>query len=203
MTARRRSLVVACAGWLALSAPAIAASATPVPAAFPEVPDPARCTVEPVSRDALNAAIEAEGAATPAPFREGVVPAGEPASPEQAQAALETVRTLVACYSRGELLRAYGLFTPGYFARVFGKQGAYDPAAYDGLATPMPADPDERVKILDLADVRVLPDGRVAANVVLEYAVIPMPKRFLMTFVETPDGWRIDDILGEISFSVP
>jgi len=67
----------------------------------------------------------------------------------------------------------------------------------------MPADPDERVKILDVADVRVLPDGRVAANVVLEYAGIPMPKRFLMTFVETPDGWRIDDILGEISFSVP
>ena len=59
------------------------------------------------------------------------------------------------------------------------------------------------MQILDIADQRRLPDGRLAANVVLRYQVIPMPKRFLMTFVETPEGWRIDDILGEISFSVP
>ncbi|MFM9106520.1 MAG: hypothetical protein ACKOWF_07455, partial [Chloroflexota bacterium] len=185
--------------------PAAAQSATPAAGIYPlpVAPDPALCTQHPIGRDALNDAIAGGAAATPAPFRDGVVPDGPPASPEQQAAVYGMVRRLVACYSAGELLRAYALFTPGYFQRVFGKQGAYTAAAYDSLATPQPADADERVKILAIEHIRVLPDGRIGATVILEYAVIPMPKRFLMVFVEQDGAWAIDDILGEISFSVP
>jgi hypothetical protein len=189
-----------------LPAAAQVATPTPFPTPYglPDTPDPALCTTEPIGKDALNGAIESSGAATPVPFRNGVVPEGEPASPEQEAAVFGMVRRLVACYSAGELLRAYALFTPGYFHRVFGKQGPYTDAAYASLATPQPAKDDERVKIIDITNIRVLPDGRVGATVVLEYAVIPMPKRFLMVFQQETDGtWVIDDILGEISFSVP
>ena len=188
--------------------PSAARVAPPTPFAapypLPDTPDPALCDTEPITKAALNGAIESAGAATPVPFRNGVVPEGEPASPEQEAAVFGMVRRLVACYSAGELLRAYALFTPGYFHRDFGKQGPYTDAAYASLATPQPATDDERVKIIDITTIRVLPDGRVGATVVLEYAVIPMPKRFLMVFEQEPDGaWVIDDILGEISFSVP
>lgn len=193
----------------AAAMPAAAQSATPAatpagaPYSLPDTPDPALCDTAPISRDALNGAIEGNAAATPAPFHNGVVPEGVPADAEQTAAVYGMVRRLVSCYSAGELLQAYGLFTPGYFQRVFGKQGAYTAAAYDSLATPQPAAAAERVKILAIENVRVLPDGRVAATVILEYAVIPMPKRFLMVFVERDGAWAIDDILGEISFSVP
>ncbi len=191
--------------------PAAAQSATPAatpagaPYSLPDVPDPALCDTEPISREALNGAIEGDASATPVPFRNGVVPEGEPANPDQVAAVYGMVRRLVACYSAGELLRAYAMFTPGYFHRVFGKQGAYTDAAYDSLSTPQPADADERVKILAIENIRVLTDGRIGATVILEYAVIPMPKRFLMVFSGTgpESAWVIDDILGEISFSVP
>ena len=170
---------------------------------FPEAPDPAGCTVEPIPLEELNSSIATPIPATPAPGRGAVVPAGTPATADEAQVILETVRTLVACYNAGELLRSYALYTPEYLHHLFARQGPYAEVSYLSLATPMPAEADERVQILDIADQRRLPDGRLAANVVLRYQVIPMPKRFLMTFVETPEGWRIDDILGEISFSVP
>ncbi|MGI9253861.1 MAG: hypothetical protein ACR2J8_08945, partial [Thermomicrobiales bacterium] len=189
-------------GLLALAVSPVAGQvATPYP--LPDVPDPALCDIAPVGEPALNGAIESADIATPEIFRNGVVPEGRPASPEQAAVVYGMVRRLVACYSAGELLRAYALFTPGYLNRVFGKQGGYTDAAYDSLATPQPAESGKRVKILDIDNIRMLDDGRVAATVILEYAVIPMPKRFLMVFADDGEEWKIDDILGEISFSVP
>jgi hypothetical protein len=181
--------------------PAAAGVGTPYP--LPHTPDPVLCDVDPISLEALNAAIETPGLATPVPFRNGVVPDGLPATAEEGAAVYDMVQRLVACYSAGELLRAYALFTPGYLGRVFGKQGGYGEATYLSLATPQPAAADERVRVLEIDAIRSLPDGRIAATVVLEYAVIPMPKRFLMVFTEAAGGWAIDDILGEISFSVP
>lgn len=186
-------MLVASVGWVA---------ATDAPS-FPEAPDPAGCTIEPLKFDELNERITKPIPATPAPGRGEVVPAGIAATAEQEAAILETVRLLVSCYNAGELLRSYALYTPQYLHHLFLRQGEYTEAAYLSLATPMPARETDRVQILNITDQRLLPDGRLAANVVLRYQVIPMPKRFLMTFVETPDGWRIDDILGEISFSVP
>ncbi|MCC6313332.1 MAG: hypothetical protein IT337_04925, partial [Thermomicrobiales bacterium] len=132
-----------------------------------------------------------------------VVPAGEPTDAATAAGVTATVRELVACFNAGELLRAYGLYTPRYLGSLLSRQAQFGRAAYDSLATPMPANPEERAAILGIENVRVLPDGRIGATVTIAYKVIPMPKRFYFTFARDGDDWRIDGVLGEISFSVP
>lgn len=175
----------------------------------PDAPPAELCTTAPLAFDDLNVIIEA-GAATPVAGptpsqagRDGVVPAGTPAPPDVEDGIRAVVREYVACQNAGELLRAYALYTDDYLARLFIRQGVWARAAYDGLATPMPNDDREPTAILDIRAVRVLPDGRVGATVTITYASIPMPKTFFFTFVPDGDGWKIDDILGEISFSVP
>ncbi len=175
----------------------------------PDAPLPGLCTAAPLEFDELNAIIERGAAtpttarATPQAGRDGVVPAGTPAPTDVEDAVRAVVREYVACQNAGELLRAYALYTDDYLARLFLRQGLWGRGTYDGLATPMPDDDREPTAIHDIRDVRVLPDGRTGATVTIVYASIPMPKTFFFTFVETADGWAIDDILGEISFSVP
>lgn len=135
--------------------------------------------------------------------RGALVPPGDPA-PAAAEAAVRgVVRAYVACQNAGELLRAYALYSDAYLGRLFARQGEWDEAAFFGLATPRPNPPDERSAIVEVAGVRLLPDGRVGATVTIAYQSIPMPKTFFFTFVEEGDRWAIDDILGEVSFSVP
>ena len=57
--------------------------------------------------------------------------------------------------------------------------------------------------MLEIRDQRVLPDGRLGATVIIEYASVPMPKRFFFYFAWIDGRLLIDGILGEISFSVP
>lgn len=182
-----------------------AAPATPTP----DAPSSDLCTVAPLTFDGLNAIIEG-GRATPVAGstsaqagRDGVVPEGAPVPPDIEEGVRSVVREYVACQNSGELLRAYALYSDDYLARLFTRQGVWSRAAYDGLATPMPNGEDQPTAILGIRDVRRLPDGRVGATVTITYASIPMPKTFFVTFVRTEDGWAIDDILGEISFSVP
>ena len=73
----------------------------------------------------------------------------------------------------------------------------------DAYATPRPPAPGERVRLRALTDVQVLDDGRVGATVVLCYPGIGLEKRFFFAFVRQDGRWRIDDIVGEITFSVP
>lgn len=177
--------------------------------ATPDAPLPDLCTVAPLAFDDLNAIIE-RGAATPAAGptpaqagRDGVVPAGTGVPADVENEIADVVREYVACQNAGELLRAYALYTDDYLARLFIRQGVWGRAAYDALATPMPDDDREPTAILGVRGVRLLPDGRVGATVTITYASIPMPKTFFFTFVRDGAGWAIDDILGEISFSVP
>lgn len=181
--------------------PTSAQEATPSPT--PDTPPAALCAAAAPSFDDLNTAILGSDA-TPAPPRTpGVVPAGTPADVATSAAVIATIRELVACFNAGTPLRAYGLYTTGYLHRLFAAQGPFSRASYDSYATPAP-EPDisKHTVILEIRDVRTFADGRAGATVTLHYASIPVPKTFFFTFVHGDDGWRIDNILGEISFSV-
>lgn len=184
------------------SAP-FARQATPSPtrdAAPPEL-----CRAESPSFEEINRLIVASARdrhATPV-ATPGIVPSGPDASAGVVAEVTTTVRELVACFNAGELLRAYGLYTDPYLGHLLARQGVLSRASYDSLATPMPGAPADRAAILSITDVRVVAPGRVGATVTIAYAVIPMPKTFFFTFVQVEERWLIDDILGEISFSVP
>ncbi|MFL5758727.1 MAG: hypothetical protein ACJ789_03255 [Thermomicrobiales bacterium] len=171
----------------------------------PDAPTPELCVVGPRSFAEISSlssrpinARPPEPTPTPGP-----IPQGTPADPATTDGVTATVRELVACFNAGELLRAYGLYSDRYLGRLLSRQNPTTRAAYDALATPLPSRPEDRAKVLDVHGVRELPDGRVGALVTIKYAVVPVAKTFLFTFVENDGHWMIDDIRGEISFALP
>jgi len=169
----------------------------------PDIPPPELCQTAPPTFHELSAILATPSTggvadATPTP-----IPTGTPADPETIAGITATLRELVACFNAGDVLRAYGLYTPGYLRRVLANQDPLTPSAYDALATPYPPDDDERSATLGIEGVRLFDDGTAGANVTNRYALIPVPKTFFFTLVREGDRWLIDGVLGEISFSVP
>ena len=148
----------------------------------------------------LATAMSAPSPPTPTP---GLQPTGPVASAEIAADVRALVRTLVGCFNAGDPLRSYALYTDSYLARVFARQGALTVAQVADLATPRPDDGDAPTRIVEIGSPEIIGEGRVGFTLVLAYASVPMPKRFWVEAVQTGDGWAIDDLRGEISFSVP
>ena len=74
---------------------------------------------------------------------------------------------------------------------------------YAALATPMPADPGSGAALVEITGGRRMADGRLGALVTIAYPSTPQPKTFFFTFLPAGDRVLIDDILGELTFSLP
>jgi hypothetical protein len=170
------------------------------PTATPDAPPAALCVVAPPPYAHLATAAAAPPPPTPTP---GLQPDGPSAPADVALAVGALTRELIACYNAGDQLRAYGLFTDPYLARVFGRQAGFTETAYSELATPRPDASDEPTRIVEIGAPEVIGDDRVGYTLVLAYDSVPMPKRFWVEAVLVGDRWLIDDLRGEISFSVP
>ena len=67
-----------------------------------------------------------------------------------------------------------------------------------------PAAPDEAIELRSLADVQARPDGRIGATLVLSYPNLSERRSvLLLVLVRAEVHWLIDDIVGELGFSVP
>lgn len=129
---------------------------------------------------------------------------GEPLNLDQLSLIQTTVHRFIDCSNAGEPLRVYALYSDRYLQQMLSlERPAIDQARYNALATPMPAQPSDTATLIDIAGGRRLADGRLGAEVTIAYPSIPMPKTFFFTFVVTQDGLLIDDILGELTFSLP
>jgi hypothetical protein len=171
----------------------------------PATPAPASaivCDIAPRSREEIAALLANPDIATPAATTEGrTLPAGSPVSAATAAHIDRTVRTWLACQNAGAPLRAWALFSDGYLHRLLARQGM--PALDEPPAATPAAGTDGGAELLEMRDVRELPDGRFGATVVIAYPAVPMPKTFFFFFTERDGRLLIDGILGEISFSVP
>jgi hypothetical protein len=185
--------VFAIAGALLLSFPlGSGAQSTPVAAG---------CSVPPRPLSELTAL-----AATPvAASTPGVsLTIGEPLNIEQYGLIEQTMEQFIACSNAGEPLRVYGLYTDRYLQQLLSlERPAIDQARYDQLATPIPAAPGEGAHLIEIAKQRKLLDTRLYAEVTITYPSVPVPKTFVVLFVQTTDGLLIDDIMGELTFSLP
>lgn len=171
--------------------------ATPLPAVVCDLPARPEADLT-----ALFATPAAE--ATPPTVRpDGTVLGGTPADAATTAALTATVSRWLACQNAGQPLRAWSLFTDRYLRHLLDRQGGLGIVSWDSLATPDPAPPDRLAAITDVRDARILPDGRAGATVTLVYPSVPMPKHFFVVFERVGDAWKIDGILGEISFEVP
>jgi hypothetical protein len=156
--------------------------------------DPARCNVEPRTLDELGRILSLATPTTPGERPE----TGNPVHPdsESGRAVIATIETLFACLNAGDRLRAYALYTDGYLATIL------QPADLSTVATPYPNDPDELTRIVDIT-LRSLPGECIAANVVLDPALIPVDKIFEFILVPVEGQWKIDAVINEIDFSLP
>ena len=145
------------------------------------VPGPEECVTEPVDAETFIDELVV-AAATPAandiPLMVASIddlPAGEAASDEETEGALTTVRELLACVNAGKFGSVLALFTPeGLVTLLFGASGmdastttAEDLSEALGFFLPFltaPATPiaqEAQAGLVEITDVRKLPDGRI------------------------------------------
>jgi hypothetical protein len=176
-----------------------AASPAPFPGAVelasPVVPQPAECQVAARTLADLTAlpstpmALEELAAPTPPADLAQATPADEATT----QAVLAVIRESIACSNAGDLLRNFALFSDGYIRRrVIAVSGPIDQATYDAIASPQPVAPDRYIRIVGVGQVLLLPGGRAAVEVV---ASDVRTRRSLILLVQTPAGWRIDELI--------
>ena len=76
-----------------------------------------------------------------------------------------TLRELIACNNAGDSLRFVSLYSDRHLVELFGLLSWEDPSASEFAEPPSPLPPDEWEPMLIIEDLRLLPDGRVAALV--------------------------------------
>lgn len=189
-----RLLVVTMALVLALTV-ALRAAAQDASPPTGEVPDPARCRIEPrpleffeplVSTPPTGEATPTAGAG-PAPF---VMPAGLPADEATVATITATVGDAFACFNAGDYRRGLALFTDDYLTRTFGVPGGLTPDFMAVLtAPPVPVAEADRFTILGVCAVSVLPDGQVGA-IFEVFAPLEAPEAVLAYLVFAQEGDR-------------
>jgi hypothetical protein len=175
---------------LGLTSGGVAAQeASPAADAF-ITPDPAECTVEPLTIAELRAALDLAPAGTPAATPS--VPEGEPADADTTAAATAVVNELYACINANAFLRMFALYSePWLISSAAGQD--MNPDALSIFATPIaPQDEDERISFA-VSDVTVLDDGRVRVALVTRGPFADSPESSSTVILIEQDGrWLID-----------
>jgi hypothetical protein len=180
--------------------PSVGAQATPT-AGMLDVPSPQECQVAPRQFPLFPEGVGQRAAATPlplplptppaAPF---VPPRGEAADAKTVAAVTATVREAIACRNGNDFLRAYALFTEKMIVSLFGGPATIDPEVGQVIAEqPGPLPRRQRVALVDVSDVVLLPDGRVGA--VVDTQTVKQAFRDYLFFTRDPASgrWLIDD----------
>jgi copper transport protein len=170
------------------------------PTAQVDIPDPSECTIPPADVSAMIANITPSTVQPTPPPPVGpdfVWPRGESATQAQTDGITQTVREFVACASAHDFARRTALYSDHYLLPYLSslddqaKQGIIAAAA--APASPVPE--GERGWIQEIRDVRVLPDGRVGARVVIDDPVNhPHVTYAVLVFSQSGDRWLIDEI---------
>ncbi len=178
---------------LAVPAPVVRAVEPGTPVAADDASRPAECRVEPI---ALPLALPPAATSTAVLPDPDALPAGEVADDATVAGVTATVRESIACRNAGDLRRAYALMTPALLAGLLGGPETAPPEIVRLLLEPPDRVPtDERVALVAVSDVALLPDGRVRARVETDAAGFRFAD--LLLFARDAQGgrWLIDDAL--------
>jgi hypothetical protein len=174
------------------------AQATPGPPRF-DIPSPRDCTIAPRPEPLFPPGVGQRTAATPAPIVTASPapfspPEGETADAETIAAVRATVREAVACRNAGDFLRAYALFTQAMIVSLLGGPASIDVTIRSAIAEKSPPVPRaDRLAIIAVDDISLLPDGRIGALVTTRNA--QRAYRDYLVFAQNPSTgrWLIDE----------
>lgn len=166
-------------------------TALPIRAEATPSPVPAGCAVEHRSVAAIAEAAgtgdEASDLPDPVSYR---APDGVPADAQTSERVAALVNDLIGCVNAGDIVGFLSLFTDGFLRRHFASDIAAD--ALDVAPTPLPA--DERLSLIELRDITVLPDGRIFVLVLLDQGERAAPELTSGLMLRDIDGaLRIDE----------
>jgi hypothetical protein len=199
---RWRALAIAPLAALLVTGPVLAQESTPVAdgAENPRLVAPAECVAEPRAFEDTAAILALDGEGVPAPAMTQITPPlGDVADAETSISIKEAARHVLACFNAGDIPRAAGLMTENGVRRAY--WGLTIDAENRELArTRITAPPEPRaeealVRLITVTDISLLPDGRIAAFVVLNEPLLPPPgpETLLFVFANQDDRWLVDD----------
>ena len=199
---RWRSLAMAPLAALLVTGPVLAQESTPEAegAENPRLVAPSECVAEPRVYEDIAAILALDGEGVPAPAMTQITPPlGEVADAETSISIKEAARQVLACFNAGDIPRAAGLMTENGVRRAYWGL-TIDVENRELARTRIAAPPEPRaeealVRLITVTDISLLPDGRIAAFVVLNEPLLPPagPETLLFVFANQDDQWLVDD----------
>ena len=199
---RWRALAIAPLAALLVTGPVLAQEGTPEAdgAENPRLVAPSECVAEPRAYEDIATILVLDGDGVPAPAITQITPPlGEVADGKTSISIREAARQVLACFNAGDIPRAAGLMTENGVRRAY--WGLTIDAENRELARtriaapPEPRDEEARLRLITVTDVSLLPDGRIAAFVVLNEPLLPPPgpETLLFIFANQDGRWLVDD----------
>lgn len=114
-----------------------------------------------------------------------------------------TLTKALACLNANDPLRFLALFTDDMIRTFFALEPMPPEAVPQLLASPAASPPDQRLGYLKIYDVRVLPDGRVAA-LADDYDSTQPPFGMgtdFAIFAKVGDQWLIDSLIENVEIT--
>jgi hypothetical protein len=186
-----------------LASPVLAQEGTPAAGEEnPRIVDPSECQVEPRPVDQITQVLQLDGEGLTAPTAMPITPPlGDVVDPQTAISIKEAARAIVACFNAQDLPRAAALMTDNGLRSTFWGLSS-TPAAREATkaalaATPQPRAEAALTRLIAVTDESFLPDGRVAAFVIIADPLLPpgSPEALLAVFVQQGDAWLLDDLI--------
>jgi len=136
---------------------------------------------------------------------EFILPEGEPADEATMAGITATAQEWVACVNSGQYLKLLALFSDEWLYLEYSDPPLTKEQIADLSATPQVVPKKLYGSLRAVRDVRVLPDGRVAALVETDFPEEPpegVEVDFLV-FVHRDDRWFIDDLVEDLEDQYP
>jgi hypothetical protein len=135
--------------------------------------------------------------------RPWIMPTGTPADDATVTGVAMTLTKALACLNANDPLRFLALFTDDMIRTFFALEPMPPEAVPQLLASPAASPPDQRLGYLKIYDVRVLPDGRVAAladDYDSTHPPFGMGTDFAI-FAKVGDQWLIDSLIENVEIT--
>lgn len=203
-----RALAIAPMAALMIAGPALAQDSTPEAdiTENPRMVAAEECVIDPRAFEEIATVLNLDGEGIPQPATTTITPPlGENVDSATDIQIKEVARELLACFNAGDIPRAAALMTDNGIMRSYWGLTIDDEnrtLARDRIAAePTPRVPELFVRLITVTDSSLLPDGRIAAFVVINEPLLPPqgPETLLFIFANVDGQWKVDDY---IDFSI-